>query len=908
MNVRPLGLSARISAFRPRAGLALAAGVMVVAASAGAAPAASRARAQWPSVRHAQVLARIDSAFAHDRVRGQACADSFVADARRRDDRGLAMVLALHRASSRAFFLSAFDDARDTCRAWLPFARAVRDTASECVALRTLAYVDLSRANWAAADSSYSRMLTLARRARLGRMEAYALIGASYLDIQFGRFARAERGYRAALRQLAHDADDIAERTARAGLGHALMQEHRPEEARVQYRRVLAESRAAGDRFNEFDALNDLGSLEYAFGDPSQAAPWFRAAALGYHSVGREYKVLTSLRNVALTMLAFGDDDGAAALLDSVVVRARAQGSPEMQAYALTGFSNARRQGKRYKEATSTARAALALRDSISTLAWLEAVRSLSLALMADGRAAEAARVTRDALEDPARRLSAGSRGVVLGLLGWAQAAAGDPARAIDAFREALASAPAGGGELGTAHFMLEGGLAQAYLASGRADSALAHYRRAAERWERTRAQPANPAWRDAISGQSTSVYGRYAAILLDPARGGTARTRAESVFAALQPFRARTLEDAVRGGQGRESLPRVTLEDLQRHVLRAGEIFVDVFPARDTTIVVAVTRDDVLAYGAPAGTTIEDRASRLRALASDPASDPALIQSVAKSLGESLLGPAARMLAGAHTVLLSCGGLAVEPLSLLRVPGEGGPVGASRVVAFVPSATLLALGRRGADDARRGGLLALCRDVGPRGVRLEGVSREARGLGRDVPGASVRLNDGRRTLEDMLHDLQHREVLHIASHARSVPAAPWRAGFLLGRGDGDDAYLTADRIATLSAPARLCVLAGCNSTGISFRGESLPLLAAAWLSAGARAVVATQWAQSDPLTADFVATFYRALRSGRSVGEALGDARRDVSRSPGVGATAEGFVVIGDPTLKVRLGPGARL
>ena len=163
-----------------------------------------------------------------------------------------------------------------------------------------------------------------------------------------------------------------------------------------------------------------------------------------------------------------------------------------------------------------------------------------------------------------------------------------------------------------------------------------------------------------------------------------------------------------------------------------------------------------------------------------------------------------------------------------------------------------------------------------------------------------VRTNDGRLTLEQMLGGRVDAEVIHVASHTRLSAASPWRSGFLLGRGDGEEAYLTADRIARLSAPARVCVLAGCSSAGVVSAPEGMPNLAAAWLTAGAGCVVATLWPVEDQATSRLVERLYEAFASGATTGEALAAAQRAVRAEQPDPRYWAGFVLLGDPGVRV--------
>ncbi|MGH7740658.1 MAG: CHAT domain-containing protein, partial [Candidatus Eiseniibacteriota bacterium] len=492
--------------------------------------------------------------------------------------------------------------------------------------------------------------------------------------------------------------------------------------------------------------------------------------------------------------------------------------------------------------------------------------------------------------------------------LGRAELAAGEPAAALAPLREGAALRRAMLGAEGVLVVRIEGELARAHLALGNRDSALACYRLAAATWERARAQPNDPEWREAYGGLVSTLYGRYACTLLDPARGGTSASRASEAFTALQPFRARTLEDALHGAAGRTELPRVSLGQLQKSVLSPGEALADCFASPETSIVIVVTRDSIQAAGAPGAEGLSGRLSLFRDLLASENGDARLIAGAARSLGADVFGGVSDLLHGCRTVLISAGGLAAYPLGMLQLPGENAPLAMARNVALVPSATLLAEARTSEKLTGRepGGLLALSRETGPAGLRLNGVAEETRWLRAQFPHAVVRTNDGRRELEDMLRGLGSRDVLHISAHARRPAAAPWRAGFLLGRGDGEDAYLTASRISQLRLPARICVLASCSSAGEATGAEGMPNLAAAWLAGGCSAVIASQWAMSDETTADFVKLLYSQVGAHRSAGDALREAQRASRERHGPSSTASwaGFVLVGDPATPFSLDP----
>jgi tetratricopeptide (TPR) repeat protein len=733
-------------------------------------------------------------------------------------------------------------------------------------------------------------------------MQGYARIGVSYLALQKGLAAESVRGYRTAIRQLAGAHDPRALRTARAGLGHALLELGKVDEARLEYERVLAESRSAGDRFNQADAVNDLGSIEFLYGDPARAVPLYREASALQRTLGRDLLALTSIRNVGLCLSALDRDDEAGALFDSVATEARARGDLDIQARLLCDLSKTRSRQGRLREAEEAALRAHGMRDSIALDAWVYSALMLASAQNARGAFEEARQTILNALDAVAGTSQVQMHHQLMGALGRTILASGDPRGAIAPLREASQKWLGYGGAQKLNRMTLEIDIARAFMAMAARDSALVHFREAADAWQSSRTAPGDEEWRAAFNGVAGRLYGLYAAALLD---GGRDEGRAREAFAILQAFRSRSLEEAIRGTGSRESPPRVSLATFQRSVLRPGEVFVDIYAGRDTTIVLAVTRETVRGAGAPAAESLVPRLRRWRDLMASGAVEGPLADEIAAALARDLLGPLAGSIASAHTVLLSAGGLGEFPLGMLQLPGEHEPLAARRVFAIVPSATLLAEGRVPAGE-RTGdaGIIALCRATDARGERLEGIARESRWLSHRFGEARVRENDGTRSLEQMLNGLGSHAVLHVASHTRWNRAAPWRAGFLLGQGQGEEAYLTADRIAQLRSPARVCVLAGCASAGGSTNAEGLPSLAAAWLTSGASAVVATLWQIDDRATTDLVMSFYDGLAHGRSTGEALAGAQRATRATHGREDPRfwAGFVLLGDPDTRVTL------
>jgi CHAT domain-containing protein len=141
-------------------------------------------------------------------------------------------------------------------------------------------------------------------------------------------------------------------------------------------------------------------------------------------------------------------------------------------------------------------------------------------------------------------------------------------------------------------------------------------------------------------------------------------------------------------------------------------------------------------------------------------------------------------------------------------------------------------------------------------------------------------------------------DALHLAAHAEASATTPWRSGFLLGAGTGDEAYLRASSVARLKLKARLAVLSGCQSAGATaLAGEGAIGLSSGFLSAGTTTVVATLWPVEDRIAERYMAAFYASLAQGRAVAAAAREARATLRGEAGNPRDWAAFVVLGEPS-----------
>ena len=151
------------------------------------------------------------------------------------------------------------------------------------------------------------------------------------------------------------------------------------------------------------------------------------------------------------------------------------------------------------------------------------------------------------------------------------------------------------------------------------------------------------------------------------------------------------------------------------------------------------------------------------------------------------------------------------------------------------------------------------------------------------------------------LRYLKDYDVVHFAGHADYVAAAPGQSGWQLA-----DGKLTADEIAGLGGgrPMPMVVFSNACQSGHTeaWGGDAAQVfgLANAFLTAGVRHYIGTQWEVVDGQSAQFAAELYRELSAGAAIGAAVRNARNRVVAAAGEGALAwASYVLYGDPEVR---------
>lgn len=408
---------------------------------------------------------------------------------------------------------------------------------------------------------------------------------------------------------------------------------------------------------------------------------------------------------------------------------------------------------------------------------------------------------------------------------------------------------------------------AEAQLAAGRRESAVADLRRAAELLDRQRAHVESAQLRASLLEHSRRVFDR-------------------AVMLSLQAGRTEEALDFVE--RSRASFSSVgRAADWARRPLRP--------PEGHVAIELALVGDTLLAWTLAGGslhlsrTTIA-RAELLRMIeiirsALERRAPESAVLPRLESLYDQLIRPISGRLgpAGTPLMIVADGELSAVPIAALRDREreryllEDHPlryasslrdpvVGAVPYTARAP-VTLVA------DPA-------FDRRAFPELQPLPGAAAEAAAVEGSYPGARV-LAGERADGAAVRGSFTRGGIAHFAGHAVFDDARPERS-FLVVAGDGDGARITAAELERMDLRAlRLVVLSACQTSRASpGRSGGFAGLAGAFLAAGAGGVVGSLWRVDDGHTRVLMAAFHQAYRESGNPAEALRQAQLGLLRS----------------------------
>lgn len=408
---------------------------------------------------------------------------------------------------------------------------------------------------------------------------------------------------------------------------------------------------------------------------------------------------------------------------------------------------------------------------------------------------------------------------------------------------------------------------AEARLAAGHRDSALADLRRAAELLDAQRPHVESAQLRASLLERSRRVFDRAVMLSVQAGREEEALDFVERSRASFSPV-------------GRAA-------DWVRRPLRA--------PAGQVAVEFALVGDTLLTWvlwngGMHLTRTAVDRAElvrtveRVRSALERRAPESSVLPDL-QGLYDRLIRPVHGRLGAAGTplVVVADGELAAVPTAALhdRVRGryllEDHPVrfaSSLRDAAASPAPPAADLPVTVVADP------AFDRGAFPELQPLAGAAAEAADVRRHYPGARVVAGPG-ATAGTVRAAFARGGIAHFAGHAVFDDARPERS-FLLAAGAGTGARLTAAELAKARLDGlRLVVLSACQtSRAAPGRSGGFAGLAGAFLAAGAGGVVGSLWQVDDRQTRVLMDAFHGAYRASGDPAQALRQAQLQMLRS----------------------------
>ncbi len=240
------------------------------------------------------------------------------------------------------------------------------------------------------------------------------------------------------------------------------------------------------------------------------------------------------------------------------------------------------------------------------------------------------------------------------------------------------------------------------------------------------------------------------------------------------------------------------------------------------------------------------------------------------------------QMLVNRHRLIIVASGLAARlPFSALVAP-DGRYLIEKLDISYVPSISFIPTSFESPDDVRFERILVFGDPQPQDSTRYSELPYSALEVGRVAaafPGATLTAVGNAATEERLRTAVEDWSgPIHLALHGVVDPSAPDRSGLLFSADSmGRDAgMLHEGEIARLPVRSPLVFLSACESgSGRLLADEGTVSLARAFLIAGAKSVVATQWRVDDRASADLVGEFYRILTRDQMPVSALASAQR---------------------------------
>jgi CHAT domain-containing protein len=435
------------------------------------------------------------------------------------------------------------------------------------------------------------------------------------------------------------------------------------------------------------------------------------------------------------------------------------------------------------------------------------------------------------------------------------------------------------------ATFRCHAGLASLYRETGAASNAELEYRAATNLSDEERAKLREDDSKFSFVSSLIEFYRHYVDFLED-------RGDHTGAFRVAESCRARVLEEKLH--RDSKDNAAVDIKSLEREAHASGTIFLSYWLAPQRSLLWVIDSSGLHPFPLPPEEEIASQVRRYNAAIQRGENTVETGNEAGRWLFANLLGAHYRVPRNSKVVIEPDGVL--HQLNFESLPSGGGgrywiedatvsiapSLGLLRRSETIPARRLLAFGDPGYD--------------GTEFERLPDVKAELDAVEKHFAEKDVYVSSAATPAAYRRSHPESYSTLHFASHAVANRESPLDSAIVLA-GPAESRKLYAREILQQPLTAELVTLSACQTAGSrTYYGEGLTGFSWAFLSAGARNVVAGLWDVDDHATASLMKNFYDELSSGLSPVSALRRAKLDfmalggVNRKPRYWAAFETF------------------
>jgi CHAT domain-containing protein len=634
--------------------------------------------------------------------------------------------------------------------------------------------------------------------------------------------------------------DDIEERLQKLGdrypavsaeagwcRGLVLARLGRPNESLQAYRRAAACAKRSGEIENEAGLIELIATRMEALSDPSEAERYRTEALRQLDAIDAEpQRLYGAFAQAAFAALRAGRPHLALAYISSQQQIARIDKDPLLLA-------------------ESEAERALAFRD-------------IGLPQQADSSLGEARHYAGSVKTEGLRDRVTSDIEYVEGTLN----AASRPRRSVASLSNAIAISQKYRWRIHSATEYLARG--EAYLVSGNPVAAEADFRAGIAEMEGQRSRLSEPSLRIAYFERADHLFDRLVELLIQ-------ERRTDDALSILERKRARELLDELALDAGGTSASPLDAQSIAASVDPSTTVFEFALLERVTGIWMIRGGETTFVESRVTRTDVERSIGRH--LAAIGSNDTAGIAREARWLFDHLIGAAASPVPGSGTfVIVADGALQSLPFATLQAD-DGSYLVEHHAIVMAPSLSSF-IRSSGMKSWAIGSILAVAEPAPEGWAPLPGATAEARTIaglyrrGKLFVGEEI-------TPAAFLESAGNAGSIHFAGHGAFDTHQPAQSALLFESASGP-LPLTAQAVAGTRLPSRpLVVLAACGTgVGKMRHNEGVDSMAAAFLQAGARSVVATLWDIDDGLSVQLFGSLHRNLQNGLRPSDALRNAQ----------------------------------